>query len=388
MRLTPGRRLFAKPWTLCWKHSGRYPEGHMKQDRMLTVAAIIWLVIGFISMLSGHVVFGGIVALIGFGIFYLRGRGNFNDRSLYEKQIKANISIEDLYEKLKGMDTPIGKPWLGGHRDFKGDCIIIGPNVFWDCIVIAKKGSSIVLKHTMQMDKIVRSEKNEYRFDGLINPAEYDATPERYAIYASFKLASTVMLDHLCDLIKRIAAGENVTVPANLEEYKFYYHNSEEGWFKDSEGNDVLRVEASLHPFSSAVYDADDDEMAAVIPHAFNKRDEPADRAGFELTANGEHFGEIRRFRDRAGDGFIAETEDGSFRISLFPACRRGNISCNYRIEKDGKLMALIGGSPKLIFEGLGKRRNDIVLSYDDDYLVLYAILEVFILTINSRFLK
>lgn len=360
----------------------------MKQDRMLTAAAVIWLVIGFITMMSGHVLFGGIVALLGFGILYLRGHGSFNDRSLYEKLIKADISIEELYAKIKDMDTPIGKPWIGGHKDHKGGCIIIGPNVFWDCIVIAKRGSGIVLRHTMQMDKIVRDEKNEYRFEELTDPAEYDATPERYAIYAGFKLVSTVMLDHLADMIKRIASGENVKIPANLEEYRFYYHNSEEGWFKDSEGNDVLRVEGELHPFRSAVFDADGDEMAAVIPRAFNKRDEPADRAGFELTANGEHFGEIRRFKDREGEGFIAETEDGSFRISLFPACRRGNISCNYRIEKNGRMMAVIGGSPGLIFEGIGKRRNDIVLSYDDDYLVLYAVLEVFILTLNSRFLK
>ena len=68
----------------------------MRQDRMLTVAAVIWLVIGFITVLSGHLIFGGVVMLLGFGIFYLRGRGGFNDRSLYEKQVKANIEIKAL----------------------------------------------------------------------------------------------------------------------------------------------------------------------------------------------------------------------------------------------------------------------------------------------------
>ena len=43
----------------------------MKQDRMLTASAVLLLVMGFITMLSGHIVFGGIVALFGFGIFYL-----------------------------------------------------------------------------------------------------------------------------------------------------------------------------------------------------------------------------------------------------------------------------------------------------------------------------
>lgn len=360
----------------------------MRQDRMLTVAAVIWLVLGFITVLSGHVIFGGVVMLLGFGIFYLRGRGSFNDRSLYEKQIKADIEIKELYEKLKDMNTPLGKAWLGGHKDYQGDCIIFGPNVFWDSIIIGRKGSGMVLRHTMDMDKIIRGEKDEHRFEELINPAEYEATPERYAIYAGFRLTSVIMLDHLMKLVKDIDAGKDVTIPDNLEEYRFYYHNSSNGWFKDSEDNDVLQAEYSLQPFRAAVLDADGEEMASVIPRAFNKRKEPVPHAGFELTANGEHYGEIRPFKDREGEGFMAETEDGTFRICIFPAVRKGNISCNYRIERDGKLMAVIAGSPNLIFDGLGKCRNDIVHSYDDDYLVLYAVIEIFILTLHSRFLK
>lgn len=360
----------------------------MRQDRMLTVAAVIWLVIGFITVLSGHVLFGGIVMLLGFGIFYLRGYGSFNDRSIYEKQIKASIEIKALYEKLKDMDTPLGKAWIGGYKDFKGDCLIFGPDVFWDCIVIGRKGSDIVLKHTMDMDKIVRSSSEEQRFEELIDPAEYEATPERYAIYAGFRLTSVIMLDHLMKLVKDLDSEDDVTIPANLEEYRFYYHNSSNGWFKDSEGNDVLEAEYSFHPFRAAVLDANGEEMAAVIPRAFNKREEPIAGAGFELTANGEHFGEIRPHKARNGECFVAETEDGDYRIIIFPAVRKGNISCNYRIERDGKLMAVIAGSPNLIFDGIGTCRNDIVHSYDDDYLVLYAVLEVFILTLHSRFLK
>jgi hypothetical protein len=50
--------------------------------------------------------------------------------------------------------------------------------------------------------------------------------------------------------------------------------------------------------------------------------------------------------------------------------------------------MAVIGGSPNLLFDTCGRCQNDLVLSYDDDYLVLYAVLEVFILTLNRRYLK
>ena len=42
----------------------------------------------------------------------------------------------------------------------------------------------------------------------------------------------------------------------------------------------------------------------------------------------------------------------------------------------------------RLLFDQYGRCRNDLINSYDDDYLVLYAIAEIFILTNNSKFLK
>ena len=66
----------------------------------------------------------------------------------------------------------------------------------------------------------------------------------------------------------------------------------------------------------------------------------------------------------------------------------KAKISCNYTIEHEGKLKAVIGGSPNLLFDQYGRCRNDLINSYDDDYLVLYAIAEIFILTNNSKFLK
>lgn len=360
----------------------------MKQDRLITAFAVFCLVIGMMSVLVGRVILGGIIILVGYGIFYTRGRGNFNQRSLYEKHVKSGVPIGDLYEKLKDMDTPLGKAWLAEYKTAGNSCIVFGPDIFRDCVIISKKGSDTEIRHTVKTENIIRREEDEYRFEGVISGSENDVSPERYAIFASFKMASVIMLGHLYDLIKDIAAGKEVRVPEILEKYKFCYHNSSYGSFRDSEGNEMMNVEYSLYPFRSAVLDHEGNELAAVIPHSISSKGEVKDSAGYELTANGEHFGEIKKFRDRKSEGFIAETEDGEFRVCLFPAVRRANISCNYRIEKDGRLMAVIGGSPNLIFEGLGTLRNDIVHSYDDDYVVLFAVLEIFILTLNSRFLK
>ena len=126
--------------------------------------------------------------------------------------------------------------------------------------------------------------------------------------------------------------------------------------------------------------------MASVVPHSFNAKGVVNDGAGYEMFADGEHFGEIRGKKDI--NGYIAETDAGTFTVRLFPANLRANVSFNYLVEKDGELKAVIGGSPNILFDTVGRCQNDLILSYDDDYLVLYAALEIFIMTLNKKFIK
>ena len=126
--------------------------------------------------------------------------------------------------------------------------------------------------------------------------------------------------------------------------------------------------------------------MASVVPHSINAKGVVNDGAGFEMFADGVHFGEIRRNADI--NGYTAETDAGTFNVRLFPANLRANVSFNYMVEKDGVLKAVIGGSPNILFDTVGRCPSDLILSYDDDYLVLYAALEIFIMTLNKKFLK
>ena len=361
----------------------------MKADKAITAVGILTIVLALLMFSVGRFIMGGIILLLAFGIFWNRGGGTRNDRSIYEKVIKSDISINDLYELLRDTETPLGKAWIGGHKGFEGDCIVFGPCKFKDCVVISPmKGGKVDIKHVSRLENILRTGEDEHRFEGLIDSANAEVTPERYAVFAGFKLASVMMVRHLMEIIGKLNEDRNYAVPEEIDMYRFYYHNSGEGYFRDSDGSDVLKVEAVVNPFNARVLDADGNLMASVIPHGFNQRGEPADSEGFELLTDEGHFGEIRRFKDKSGEGFIADTDAGEFRITLFPACMKAKLSCNYTIEKDGKLKAVIGGSPNILFDSEGWCRNDIINSYDDDYLVLYAILEVFILTLNSKFLK
>ena len=360
----------------------------MKEDRLMTLTGVLAAVMALLSFSVGKWIMGGVILLLAFGIFWNRGFGKFNDRSNYEKLIRTDLTIEEIYEKVRSIDTPLGRAWIGGHKGFEGDSIIFGPNAFKDCVIISRRKKDIDIKHITLTDNIIRGEEDEKRFADLIDPKETEVTPRRYSIFAAFKIASVMLVGHLTELIEKMDRDRNTGIPGTLDIFKFSYYNSSEGWFIDEEGNRILRVESGSDPFTARVLDEDDNEMASVKPRSFNAKGIVNDADGYDLYADGEHFGEIRRSKADGRDVFTAETDAGEFIIRSFPAVLRANVSCNFTVEKDGKIRAVIGGSPNILFEEAGYCENDVVLSYDEDYLVLYAVMQVFIMELNRRYLK
>lgn len=360
----------------------------MKEDRIMTIVGVLTIIMGLLSISTGNFIIGGVILLLAFGIFWNRGGGKFNDRSPYEKIVRTDMTVAELFEKLRDLETPLGKPWIAKHKGFDGDSIVFGPNTFRDTVVISRKKNYLDIKHITLTDNIIRDGKDEYRFRGFIDPKETEVTPKRYSIFASFKLASMMMVLHLTELTEKIAADRSTPVPGAMDIFGFSYHNSLDGWFRNGDDDRILKVENAYSPFTARVLDDEGNEMASVSPRAYNGKGVVIDSAGYDLYADGEHFGEIRRTTVKGVDKFTAETGSGTFTVTLYPACRRANVACNYLIEKDGELKAVIGGSPNIVFEDVKSTQNDVILSYDDDYLVLYAILEIFILTLNKKFLK
>ncbi len=360
----------------------------MKEDRLITLLGVLTVITALLAISVGRFIMGGIILLLAFGIFWNRGGGKFNDRSLYEKLVKTDITIEELYSRFEGIRTPLGRPWIAQHKGFEGDSIVFGPSAYKDCVVISRHKKGIDIKHITRLENIIRKEEDEYRFSGLVDASSEEVTPEHYAKFAGLKLASVVLMRHLMEIIEEIAAGREPVIPQMLDVSEFYYHNSDSGYLRNNDGDDVLEVRNSYHPFQAAVFDTDGNEMASVVPRAFNNKGIVTDSAGYDMYADGQHFGDISRFKTNGNEGFIADTDAGKFTVTIFPACRRANISCNYLVDKDGELKAVIGGSPNILFESEGYCQNDLILSYDDDYLVLYAALEIFIMTLNKKFLK
>ncbi|MBR2674342.1 MAG: hypothetical protein IKE52_02660 [Mogibacterium sp.] len=360
----------------------------MKADRLTTLLGILTALTGLMAMSTGKWIMGAIILLLSFGIFWNRGGSSINDRSIYENEVRTELDIEGLFERLKEMDTPLGRAWIAEHKGFQGKSIVFGPSRFKDCIVISRKSGRLNIKHITLIDNIIRAAEDEYRFDNLINTSEAAVTPKNYSIFAEFKLVSVMMVRHLRELIEAMSGSPDTEAPSSMDIFTFYYHNSSEGWFKNADDDEVLRVENSYNPFTAKLFNDEGEEMVSVKARKFDAKGHVISKAGFDIYANGEQYGEIYPIKEGRAEGYKAETEDGVFILKLFPACRRANISCNYTVERNGELKAVIGGSPKLIFEDGNQCQNDLLLSFDDDYLVLYAAFEIFVMTFNSSFLK
>ena len=360
----------------------------MKADRLTTLLGILAALTGLLAMSTGKWIIGAIILLLSFGIFWNRGGGSINERSIYENELKSELETEDLFERLKDTDTPLGKAWLAEHKGFPGKSIVFGPSRFKDCVVISKKSGKINIKHITLLDNIIRDADDEKRFEDLIDTSEAAVTPKNYSIFAEFKLVSVMMVRHLREFVENMTADESVKAPKGMDLFNFYYHNSSEGWFRNAEEEEVLRVESEYNPFTAKLFNEEGEEMVSVKARKFDAKGRVLNKAGFDIYANGDHYGEIYPFKEGRKQGYKATTEEGEFTLNLFPACRRANIACNYTVERNGDLKAVIGGSPYLIFEEGDRCQNDLVLSYDDDYLVLYCILEIFVMTFNSEFLR
>lgn len=360
----------------------------MKADRAQTLVGILAIVCGLLAFSTGRWIMGGIIILLAFGMFWNRGGGSINDRSVYENEVRTSLTIAELYDRLRDMDTPLGRAWIGEHKGYPGDSIIFGPGPFKDMVVISKKSDKLNIKHITLTDNIMRSDADEHRFDGLISTADTDVTPERYSKFAAYKLAAVMMIRHLREMIEKMSDGEAAEVPTALEDYDFYYHNSSVGWFEDADGGRVLRVSSSNRPFKAELFNEDGEEMISISSRRTDARGNPVTSAGFDVLASGESYGEIIPYKEKRQEGFLVKTEDGDFRMNLFPACSRANLSCNYTVMREDTLKAVIGGSPYRVFGDGSGSQNDVVLSYDDDYLVLYAALEIFVMALNGGFLK
>ncbi len=340
---------------------------------------VLLILLGGMLILTGHFIFGGIALVVAFGVWQMIGGGDFNDRSTYEKRAYdcPDLSVEKLYENLKDVETPFGKCWLAEHDQIKGDCIVFGPGPHKDFVTIGKDGDDFVLKMSTVLSHI-KPKDGEASFGNIIKTKGLEVTPTRYAKFAADKVMSVVMMEELVDIIHMMNDGREGCIGKTFKLFNLYHFNTYDGILRDGEDNEYGKCVSKFRPVVDIkLFDNDGAEAASVKDEGTEKNPR------YVVRVNGEEYGEIYRTNKSEADTYELESPDGTYEITAFRAISKANLSCNYRISLDGIPKAVIAANGIIEFENIGKVENNIICSYDDDYLVLYALMSDFILTSN-----
>lgn len=349
-------------------------------DKYKKIIFVLLIVSGVIGIIAGQYMLGGVVLLCAFGVYNVVGGGDFNERNLYEKKIENcdSLTIEQLYELLKDMDTPFGKCWLSRFESLEGPSIIFGPGMFKDYIAVGKVGDTIWLKSSTVLSHIQPKEEDSWHMDAVVDTVDLDVNPNNYSCFASYKVVAAAMMDDLLVMIEEIAKGNTSLVKDSLDMFKLYHYNSSDSIVRDRDDNEYAKCSAVYDPLSVVVYSNENEELAAI------RAAENGGKNVFDVTVSGEKYGTLRKNMKSVHDEYYMDSPEGDITITGFRAVRKANLSCNYRIRFGGTDKAVIAANAKLEFEEHGFVENNIVCSYDDDFLVLYIAIEDFILTQNK----
>ncbi len=355
----------------------------MKKDRLFKIMLGMVLFLAFLFFSVGKWTFCAIALIVALGGYMNLGGGDFNKRNLYEKRVtnENDWSLDEIYDRLVSMDTPLGKCWMGRNTEKKESCIVFGPAPFKDYILISISGKDIKLISGSSTEHLEAPESEQWRFDNLLDTQNLEVTPKRYSAFAADKVVTAVLLEDLTKLLAALNQGQG-TVPESLDMYTLYHYNSTDTTVRDRNNTCYARTSAVFDPLSIKVYDMEGNEVASVVS------DKDKKNSGFAITVSGEPYGTAYHDKkETSADIYYLDGPDGRFELRSFRAVRRGNIGMNYILTLDGERKAIMASSPRIRFESTGLIENDVICSLDDEYLLWYIIIQE-IVTTQSGFVK
>lgn len=360
----------------------------MNGDKLFRLLMILCLAMGIMGLTVGKFILGGIFIGLAVAVWLTTGGKHYNDRNIYDKIVEDSeaITIEHIYERLKNLDTCLGRPWMGHNTFTKDAAINFGPSPFKDFITIYKDKKNIIIKSSTELEHLVRDKASEAYFKELLDTKSMKVTPEAYSNFASWKLMTTVLVDDLTEIVKALKESGEVK-SGELGKFKFYYANSIDCLYKDEDDNVYTYVRTQNDPLNVKIYDIPDgddaiEESGEVLAEVTGSAKD--EKSGFKFYMSGEEYGTLYRDSDSGSDSYYIDTNDDRVHVEGFRAVRKANLSCNYIITIDGVRKAVIAGNARIVFEGNNLTENSLICSLDDDFLLLYMAIQEFIMTKNK----
>lgn len=356
----------------------------MKSEKAFRTVGIMAIILGVIALTVNQFIMAFVLIVIGIGVIWSAvGTGSFNERNIYHKIIEnANISVDELYDLFKDMDTCLGKCFIADYKD-EGRSLIWGPSAFEDMIVANSHTGKLELKTSNYTSAVKKDEENEHRFEIVTDMKTLEVDTKSYSWFASYKVMTSVLLDDITNIATKYLAGEEPKVPEELDVFSLFRYSSATNILHDSEDEEILEAYAQRKPVCTVELKSIEDgsELATVVPQNPGAID--ITTAVFDIVSDGEKYGTIYHIPTDKIDKYRIETPHGEFEAEAFQAVRKANIGSNYILNKGGERKAVIFGSPRIEFPEIGYIEIDGICSFDNEYIVLYTAFEMFLM--NSR---
>lgn len=289
---------------------------------------------------TGYIICALILLIAGLVLWQFSDQKSYNAWNDTVKLITgtSGLTIEDVFEAFKDLDTVLGKPWLGNIQTIRGKCMIFGPNADGEYVYLQSRGkNSMHLAFSNFTSFIKPPEKEQWR----LTPEPEQPIPEDVDSILRYRFASLFILPELVDRITRFKdTGSADLAPMDgqmpKDMYLFYEEFrwlGQDFFLYDTQQNKRMKIVSPMPCKTFTLSDMEDGtqvfkltkKIFHIMPH-------------YDLYERGIKIGRIKKKLVLHHDHFIGNTRYGKLELKKMNAM----VGQNYQVTIDNKPIGTI----------------------------------------------
>lgn len=260
----------------------------------------------------------------------------------------GHISIEKFYEALAPLETPLGKPWIGGLTIIKRPCIIWGPNTSGEYVYAYKTRftGSLYIAYNELPSFIKAPKGQEWRLYGGGCPTLGDD----YHELICYKLDLATMLDDLRDRCLLYKQNRPLPPMPKYRQGTLYRFDEDFRWtgqdftLCDIDGNPIYKVTGTMPLKTFRIYDVQDGaermritkRLLHILPH-------------YDFYIDHIKIGTLRKRLDYIHDRYTIHTSEGVVELQSVTA----TFGDNFLVHRNGEIIGTIAEKLNLTLENI-----------------------------------
>ncbi len=323
---------------------------------------------------TSQIIIGTLIMVVGAVVYIMSSPESYNSLVSSTKKVANpnNISIEELYDAFKDMDSTLGKPWLGKVKTIRGKCMIFGPGQGGEFLYIHKLLGSFYLA-VNDIPTFFNSPENQPYIENVKSRySDMKLFSNKHAI--CYSLLYQTMVDDLQPILEAYVQENKILPLPNDKNLGKLYRFDED--FKitgqkftlyDFDERPMYQIEATIPLLNFYVRE----ELSGKEVFHMQKKILKL-MSTYEFFVKGEAYGTFKQKVDVMHDTFEMDTADGK----LFMQSINDKLGVNYIVKMNDVVIGSIAERFNLTVHNIFFD-NFILHVRDDKYTALLAGLAV-----------